>query len=259
MQKNFFLIFIAMIAAYIAVPTLMMVILPNAIPLKYTVLFQIVFFLLPILYLASLEGDILQVLRINLDFSPKVIVFLLWGLAGLSVFSLGWQSLQKAIIPDFLSDIYQKIVSETIQQQNELVKSTNLFSFFSTLFFIAIIPAICEEFLFRAYLLQNLLRKYQSKLVAAALSALLFSLIHLNPIGMVEIFIIGLYLAGLFIATGSIVPGIIFHLLNNALVVFVARYGGNMQGQPYSYSFLISLILVILGLTIVFVSYKKIN
>lgn len=53
--------------------------------------------------------------------------------------------------------------------------------------------------------------------VAIAISALLFALVHGNPAQMPHAFCIGLLLGWMFYRTGSIIPGIMLHWVNNTL------------------------------------------
>jgi sodium transport system permease protein len=91
----------------------------------------------------------------------------------------------------------------------------------ASLLAIAVLPAICEELVFRG-LVARTLATYS---VAAGIvgSAVLFSLYHLLPIQMVATFPLGLALGVLALRSGSIVPGMIAHLLNNATVILISR------------------------------------
>jgi membrane protease YdiL (CAAX protease family) len=53
--------------------------------------------------------------------------------------------------------------------------------------------------------------------VAIALSALLFSVGHLNPAQMPHAFLIGLLLGWMYWRTGSILPGMAYHCANNSV------------------------------------------
>ncbi len=78
---------------------------------------------------------------------------------------------------------------------------------------LAIVPAFCEELLFRGLILDRLSRFGRAK--AIFISALLFSLMHQNPAQMLYTFILGLVLGYMFFESGSIWGGIILHFVNN--------------------------------------------
>lgn len=80
------------------------------------------------------------------------------------------------------------------------------------------LPAIGEELLFRGAL-QGLMRPCGS-LAAIVAPALLFALLHLNLPQFIPAFLSGLFLGWLTERTGSIIPGMLLHLLNNALAAF---------------------------------------
>ena len=58
--------------------------------------------------------------------------------------------------------------------------------------------------------------------LAVVISALLFSIAHLNPAQMPHAFLLGLLLGWVFVRTGSVVPGIIIHGVNNLTVYIIA-------------------------------------
>lgn len=86
-----------------------------------------------------------------------------------------------------------------------------------SLFFFAIIPAICEETFFRGYLL----RAYSplGTWRAIVFSSLLFALLHGSIIRLPITFTLGVVLSLLALKTGSLVPSMIVHFVNNAVAV----------------------------------------
>lgn len=82
---------------------------------------------------------------------------------------------------------------------------------------VALIPAFCEEFLFRGLVLPQLLP--YGKTVAVIGSALLFGLMHANPAQMLYATVAGIVLGLVAIESGSIWAGVLIHLFNNLLTV----------------------------------------
>ena len=85
---------------------------------------------------------------------------------------------------------------------------------------IGIIAPVTEEMLFRGAVLHSLLdwEKLRSKpWLAVLLSALFFSLAHMNPAQMPGAFLMGMLLGWLYYRTGSLLPGIMAHAFNNSL------------------------------------------
>ncbi len=78
---------------------------------------------------------------------------------------------------------------------------------------VAIVPALCEEFLFRGCILSNLLP--YGKGTAIFVSAALFSMMHGNFAQFFYTFVAGLVLGAVYVETGSIWPCTFIHLFNN--------------------------------------------
>lgn len=97
-------------------------------------------------------------------------------------------------------------------------------------FVVAILVPLCEELVFRGAILRTLLGygekdggKALRPWTAIALSALIFSLAHGNPAQMPHAFILGLLLGWLYQRTGSIIPGLILHIVNNTAAYLLVR------------------------------------
>lgn len=84
---------------------------------------------------------------------------------------------------------------------------------------IGILAPLAEEMVFRGGLLRQLLNLTGSSRhwLAIVISALVFGVLHLNFAQGVHAFIIGLLLGWMYYRTGSIVPGVAFHWVNNSV------------------------------------------
>ena len=82
---------------------------------------------------------------------------------------------------------------------------------------VALIPAILEELLARHIILTELAP--YSRGFAVMVSALMFSLMHMNPIQMPFAFISGLAMAYTTVATGSVIPTFFLHFINNSISI----------------------------------------
>lgn len=86
------------------------------------------------------------------------------------------------------------------------------------LLIIAVCPGIFEELAFRGVItasLSSLLERREVLIV----TALLFAILHLSPVSIPHLFIIGLALGLLRNVSGSLYPGMVLHFCHNALVV----------------------------------------
>lgn len=88
-------------------------------------------------------------------------------------------------------------------------------------FAVGLLAPVCEELVFRGAILRALLGSISRHWLAIAISALLFALIHANPAQMPHAFLVGLLLGWLYYRTSSIVPGIVYHWVNNSVAYVV--------------------------------------
>ena len=82
---------------------------------------------------------------------------------------------------------------------------------------VGLLAPLAEEMVFRGAVLRSLLRWKENPWVGIVISALLFALIHMNPAQMPHAFLIGLLLGWMYWRTDSIVPGVVYHWVNNTV------------------------------------------
>jgi sodium transport system permease protein len=87
---------------------------------------------------------------------------------------------------------------------------------------VAVVPAICEELAFRGFILSGL-RHLGHKWRAIILTSIFFGVTH--PIFQQSLVacVVGVLLGFIAVQTGSILPGIVFHMVHNGLGVLVPR------------------------------------
>jgi membrane protease YdiL (CAAX protease family) len=83
---------------------------------------------------------------------------------------------------------------------------------------VALVPAICEELLTRG-VLARALRPQLGRVLAVAVSALLFAAFHLSLVRFAPTFLLGAVLASITIAADSVWPAVLAHFTNNALAI----------------------------------------
>lgn len=88
-------------------------------------------------------------------------------------------------------------------------------------FAIGLLAPVCEELVFRGAVLKSLLKWTPRHWVAIAASALFFALAHANPAQMPHAFICGLLLGWLYYRTDSVVPGVVYHWVNNSVAYVI--------------------------------------
>ena len=82
---------------------------------------------------------------------------------------------------------------------------------------ITIMAPLVEELLFRGAIQGHLMRIGVKPLFAILASSAIFGFIHMNPAQILFAFAIGLIFGWLYYRTGSLVPGIVGHFINNSI------------------------------------------
>jgi sodium transport system permease protein len=110
---------------------------------------------------------------------------------------------------------YSDWLGELLGKQGELGLGT-------ALVLVALLPAVAEEVTFRGVVLAGL-RRSGSRWIAVVGSALVFGLFHINPYHVVAAFGVGLLLGWVALESGSLLPGVLIHLVNNGTQVLLDR------------------------------------
>lgn len=90
---------------------------------------------------------------------------------------------------------------------------------------IAVVGPILEEVLFRGAIQGFLMRKFNNPWVGIVIASAIFGLVHMNPIQVFYAFFLGLVFGWLYYRTGSLMPCIVGHVLNNSLAAFTMYFG----------------------------------
>lgn len=115
-------------------------------------------------------------------------------------------------------------VRPALERMQELFQASD---FWSLVLIIALVPAICEELAFRGFILSGF-RHFGHKWQAIILSALLFGVTHCVLQQSLIACVLGIVLGFLAVQTGSILPGMVFHLVHNTLAVANGRIPTDM-------------------------------
>ena len=101
-------------------------------------------------------------------------------------------------------------------------------SLFSSLIIVAALAAISEELLFRSVIQKALIKVIKNPHVAIVVTAIIFSAFHMDFFGFFPRVILGLMLGYMFWLSGSIIPSMLMHFINNATIVIL--YYMNTRG-----------------------------
>lgn len=102
------------------------------------------------------------------------------------------------------------------EAQATLIEGANLWVLFLT---VGVLTPIAEELFFRGALMGWMMLRRFPRWAVILLPALLFAIMHLNPVGMLPIFFLALLLGYLRWASGSLWLSVGLHICNNILVL----------------------------------------
>jgi len=115
---------------------------------------------------------------------------------------------------------------------------------------IALSPAICEELLFRGVLL-SACRKTLSPTATVLVNGLLFGLFHFSIYRFVPTALLGAVLALVVLRSGSLLPAVLFHFVNNAAAVILGRaFGAETEIQLSAWTLVAAVVALALGLAL---------
>jgi membrane protease YdiL (CAAX protease family) len=109
--------------------------------------------------------------------------------------------------------------SEALKETAELFRHHGRSGFLLPLsLMIGGLPALCEEVLFRGYV-QTCLTRRVGGAAGVVVASAVFALFHLDPVHIVAVFPIGLWMGWITLRSGSLLPAMLAHFLNNLLSV----------------------------------------
>lgn len=168
----------------------------------------------PVLYARGLKLDLFETFRVR---APR------WTMLVAAVLLAGGGQ----VLAHDIAALQARVTGEALEQEklawmrllDDVFRNGPVFA----LGLIALLPAICEETLFRGFILTGL-RRDAGTWSAVLVSALLFGVTHLDPARLGAVTALGALLALLALRARSLVPPILCHFTHNGLaLVIVAR------------------------------------
>ncbi len=134
-----------------------------------------------------------------------------WGIVGL----LGWLNINffewlMGIFPGL--SFFQDLQDQMLEIITGFIKSENAMIY--GLIYIALVPAIFEEVMFRGYI-QRALEKSWGIWAAIIVSAFMFGAYHLQPSNLLPLSFLGFIFAYVTYFSDSLIPAMILHFINN--------------------------------------------
>ena len=173
---------------------------------------ELIFFIVYVLYnVATQKKGFARASRMHVPKDWKLILGVI-GLAAIALFGFN------RFIGLF--DYLLENVFGIANNQSSLFIMDNFGMFLVGVLLLAGIPAIAEELVFRGIIFNGLREKYSAR-TAIILSAIMFTLMHMSIYKTAYQLVLGLMLGAIIYLTGSIFYSMIFHFVNNFLIVLI--------------------------------------
>lgn len=164
------------------------------------------------------------------------------------------------ILSDEVDRIIQLFVPtpEYVLDLNYLLKPDSFLGAILLFVAVVILAPLGEEIVFRGFLQQTLEKHWKDITRAILFTALIFSLIHMNPYWFVQIYFLGVILGFLAWKTKSIIAPLILHSLNNSMALLLSSLE-LQQNNLYIWNGHVAPWVLIFACFSVFFGFKQIN
>ena len=155
------------------------------------------------------------------------------------------------------NEIFVKLLSRFgYVDKTQSLPEYSVLNFILCIIVVGILPPILEETLFRGVILGAF---KGSPLSAVLISALCFSIYHMSPSRTIYQFIIGVLFALVAIRSGSVIPTMIIHALNNVTVLAIQYFFPLQTLSPTikTILFIAGALCLFIGIVLLFFLTKK--
>ena len=188
---------------------------------------QLLLILLPTLVLTRFQGNNLRdTLRLRPTGTREIFLSIVGVLSLQQILQVYLNIQDQVPIPSSvrpLADYLRKAIEETYRQ---LVSAHSVPELVFVLLVVALVPAICEELLFRGLVQKNFERGVRGWW-GIILPGLIFGAYHFNPFSLVPLAVLGIYFGFLVFRSNSIVPSVAAHFANNLFAVLAVFFSGD--------------------------------
>ena len=225
----------------------------------------IVFFLAPYIYLRGKKEFLSDLLKFNkIQFSPLIILF--FATICFMLFNgliIEWN--KNIELPSFFSSFEEYAKNKELELEKLtlfLVSFENFNEYLLGIIAVAIIPAFCEEYLFRGVIQKKLELIFKNIHVAIFLSSFVFSFFHFQFYGLIPRMLLGVLFGYFYYFSNNLSYPIIAHFINNfsALTLFYFSSSGIIDlsvedVNNYQFPFFLSLLLLAISLCFIRLFY----
>ena len=167
-------------------------------------------------------GNPLKLMSLTKGLTIKqIVISFLFAISALPIISFFSEWNKGMELPSFLAsmeEIMKQMEDQAMVMTERFLSTSSVGMLFVNLFVIALLPALCEEMMFRGWLQRRVSNSVNIH-VAIWVSAFVFSAIHFQFYGFLPRMLIGAALGYLYYYTGSLWAPIIAHFTNNAVAV----------------------------------------
>ncbi|MDP8267988.1 MAG: ABC transporter permease subunit/CPBP intramembrane protease [Candidatus Tenebribacter davisii] len=178
---------------------------------------EVLLILLPVIVILRFsKTDIKKTLRLNYT---NPMNFLLVIIAALPFLLLA------GIVGQIINLIFP--LSDTYLENLQSLLSTDQNSIWLIIFVVGILPGICEEVMFRGFILSSL--KKSGFWHGIIFTAVLFGVFHLDPFRFLPVSLLGIWLGYLAWKTKSLYVPILAHIMQNSLAILITNYSDKFK------------------------------
>lgn len=171
---------------------------------------------LPILAAIYIKTDMKEIFSLKLPKIKDLLGAIILGIGGICL-NLVTSSLLSMAFP-----------SDTEVLNEQYMQILDGISFVPGLLLMALLPAVCEELMYRGYMFTAFKNK-MSIPKAIIIVSLLFGISHMSMIKILPTALLGAALAYMIYKSGSVVTSALIHFLNNGFAVFTMYYGDKVS------------------------------
>ncbi len=216
---------------------------------------EILLILLPTIFVLKIaKVNKKKILRLNYT-NPLNFVLIAVSSIPIIIIAIILAQLINMIYP--LSESYMEAMNNLISVKNN--------SLWKTIFVVAFLPAVCEEIMFRGYIINAFIKKGFWK--AIIITGILFGIFHMDIFRLLPVTLLGIWMGFLLLKTKSILVPMLAHFLNNSLAILISNYGESIpllskfvqEGQvPFLAVIPAILILIVIIKTMININSDKI-
>ncbi len=202
-----------------------------------TVAGQILFILLPALIFSKIiYEDVTEIIRFRTT-SLKEIGLFTAGIIALTPLLQNMLFIQNYFIEllaknnstiNYIKSAFDSLNKTVEATYGDLLKINSVYDAMIVIIAVSIIPAVCEETMFRGFIQRSFELKYKPFL-AAFITSIFFGVYHFNPYAIIGLIALGLYFGYAAYKSNSILVPVVLHFINNFSAVILYMIFGDEE------------------------------